>query len=63
METFKHKIDKSQIPVCNILGVNIAAIDMNWLLDFTDKYIEELSGDYMCVSNVHTTVISFEDKS
>lgn len=58
-----HKIDKSRIPVCNILGVNIAAIDMNWLVDFTNKYIEELSGDYMCVSNVHTTVISFEDKS
>lgn len=58
-----HKVDKSLIPVCNILGVNIAAIDMDWLLDFTDKHIKELSGDYMCVSNVHTTVTSFEDKS
>ena len=58
-----HKVDKSEIPVCNILGVNIAAIDMDWLLDFTDKYIKELSGDYMCVSNVHTTVTSFEDQS
>lgn len=63
MMTFNHKVDKSRIPVCNILGVNIAAIDMNWLLDFTDKHIKELSGDYMCVSNVHTTVTSFEDKS
>lgn len=63
MEAFQHKVNKKQIPVCNILGVNIAAIDMNWLLDFTDKYIKELSGDYMCVSNVHTTVTSFEDKS
>ena len=63
MTTFQHKVDKKQIPVCNILGVNIAAIDMNWLLEFTDKHIKELSGDYMCVSNVHTTVTSFEDKS
>lgn len=62
-KAFTHKVDKSLIPVCNILGVNIAAIDMNWLLDFTDKHIKELSGDYMCVSNVHTTVTSFEDKS
>ena len=61
MATFKHKVDKSQIPVCNILGVNIAAIDMEWLLDFTNKHIKELSGDYMCVSNVHTTVTAFED--
>lgn len=66
METiveYKHKVDKSEIPVCNILGVNIAAIDMEWLLDFTDKHIKDLSGDYMCVSNVHTTVTSFEDQS
>ena len=63
MTTFKHKVDKKQIPVCNILGVNIAAINMNWLLDFTDKHIKELSGDYMCVSNVHTTVTGYEDKS
>lgn len=43
------------------MGVNIAAINMNWLLDYTQKNIKALSGDYMCVSNVHTTVLSFED--
>lgn len=58
---FKRTVDKSQIPVCNIMGVNIAAINMDWLLKFTDKYIKDLSGDYMCVSNVHTTVTSYED--
>lgn len=57
------KVDKNQIPVCNILGVNIAAINMSWLLKFTDKYIRDLSGDYMCISNVHTTVLSMEDVS
>ena len=56
-----HKVDKNIIPTCNILGVNIAAIDMEWLLEFTDKYIKELSGDYMCVSNVHTTITSYEN--
>ena len=59
---FVHKVNKSEIPVCNIMGVNIAAIDMNWLLKFTEKYITDLSGDYCCVSNVHTTVTSWEDK-
>lgn len=29
MITFQHKVNKSQIPVCNILGVNIATVDMN----------------------------------
>lgn len=52
---------KSMIPTCNIMGVNLAAINMPWLIDFTRKYIKELSGDYMCVSNVHTTVMSFDD--
>ena len=51
-----------KIPVCNILGVNIAAIDMEWLNEFTDMHIKELSGEYLCVSNVHTTVTAWEDK-
>jgi len=60
---FTHKIDKTAIPVCNIMGVNVAAINMPWLLDFTEKNIADLSGDYMCVSNVHTTVVSYEDRN
>ena len=59
--SYQHKVDKSLIPTCNIMGVNIAAINMDWLLDFTEKNIKNLSGDYMCVSNVHTTVTSYED--
>lgn len=51
------------IPVCPILGVNIAAVDMDWLMNFTKLHIRELSGEYMCVSNVHTTVTAFEDPS
>jgi N-acetylglucosaminyldiphosphoundecaprenol N-acetyl-beta-D-mannosaminyltransferase len=57
-----HQANKSQIPTCNILGVNIAAINMNRLLDFTEKHIKDLSGDYMCVSNVHTTVTAYENE-
>ena len=53
---------KDLIPTCNIMGVNLAAIDMSWLIEFTKRYIKELSGNYMCVSNVHTTVMSFDDE-
>jgi N-acetylglucosaminyldiphosphoundecaprenol N-acetyl-beta-D-mannosaminyltransferase len=60
---FERKVNKAQIPICKILGVNIAAINMKWLLDFTHKNIKELSGDYMCVSNVHTTVTAYEDNN
>lgn len=58
---FVHKIEKKNIPVCPILGVEVAAINMPWLLEFTEKYREELSGDYICVSNVHTTVTAYQD--
>lgn len=60
-ENYIHKIDKTEIPTCNIMGVEIAAINMDWLLTFTNLHIKELSGDYMCVSNVHTTVTSYEN--
>lgn len=55
------KVEKSKIPICNILGVYIAAVDMVWALEYFKKHIKDLSGDYVCVSNVHTTVTSYED--
>ncbi len=61
-DLFVRKIDKSIIPVCKIMGVDIAAINMQWLLSFTEQNIANLSGDYMCVSNVHTTVMSYDDE-
>lgn len=60
--SYRHKVDKNLIPTCNIMGVNIAAINMDWLLEFTEKNVKDLSGDYLCVSNVHTTVTSYEDE-
>lgn len=58
---YHRTIDKSRIPVCNILGVDIAAINMEWLLRYLEENLERLKGDYICVSNVHTTVLSYED--
>ena len=55
------ELDKSQIPTCNIMGVNIAAINMEWLLEYLNKNIDFLHGDYICVSNVHTTVTAYEE--
>ena len=60
---YERKVDKSLIPTCNILGVNIAAINMEWLLKYIDQNLDDIKGDYICVSNVHTTVTSYEDDS
>ena len=43
------------------MGVNIAAINMKWLINYIEKNLPDIKGDYICVSNVHTTVTSFED--
>lgn len=59
---YQRKIDKSAIPTCNIMGVDIAAVDMPQLLNFISTNIRELSGDYICVANVHTTVVASEDE-
>lgn len=59
---YKRRVDKSEIPTCNIMGVDIAAVDMEWLVKYLNGHLKELSGDYICVSNVHTTVTAFEDQ-
>ncbi len=56
-----HNIDKNKIPVCNILGVDIAAVNMDWLLEYIGQHLPELSGDYITVANVHTTMMAHDD--
>lgn len=61
-KSYKRTVDKSAIPICNIMGVDIAAIDMEWLVNYLNRNVKNLSGDYICVSNVHTTVTAYEDQ-
>lgn len=48
--------------ICNILGVNIAVTNMKDTVNYIEKNLKELKGNYICVSNVHTTVMAYEDK-
>ena len=43
MEKFQHAVDRSAIPTVTILGVEIADINMPWLLRFTDEKIGRAS--------------------
>ena len=58
---YVRRLDKSKIPICNILGVDVAAISMPWLLKYVEENLCSLKGDYMCVANVHTCVLSQEN--
>ena len=48
-------------PICRILGVNIAVTNMSRTLAYLKDQLEKLSGSYICIANVHTTVMSYED--
>lgn len=51
----------NKIFTCPILNTNIAVTDMNRTVKYLKDNLEELRGRYICVSNVHTTVMSFKD--
>jgi N-acetylglucosaminyldiphosphoundecaprenol N-acetyl-beta-D-mannosaminyltransferase len=48
---------------CNILGVDIAVTNMSETVGRIESSIDELRGKYICVSNVHTTVMAHDDAS
>ncbi|MFW5553514.1 MAG: WecB/TagA/CpsF family glycosyltransferase [Roseburia inulinivorans] len=51
----------STIKTCRILGVNIAVTNMAQTVQYIENNLEELRGKYICVSNVHTTIMAHDD--
>ena len=47
---------------CEILKTKINVTNMAETLQYLTKNLENLRGKYICVSNVHTTVMSYEDE-
>ena len=54
---------KDKLTYCNILGTNINVTNMGDTIAYITENLEELKGDYICVSNVHTTVMAYRDKA
>ena len=55
-------MEKEQLQYCTILKTNINVTDMNRTLAYITSNLDALKGNYICVSNVHTTVMAFRDK-
>lgn len=53
---------KEELQYCPILKTNINVINMEKAVSYVCNNIEELRGNYICVSNVHTTVMAFRDE-
>lgn len=50
-----------QSEYCKILNVNINILNMDKTKELVDSYILNKEYGYICVSNVHTTVMSYEN--
>lgn len=46
---------------CKILGTNINVTNMEDTIAYIESNLDTLRGGYICVSNVHTTVMAHED--
>lgn len=46
---------------CEILGTKILVTNMTETIDIIEEEIDELRGKYICVGNVHTTVMAHDD--
>ena len=53
---------KEDLQYCSILETNINVTNMEKTVSYICNNIEELRGDYICISNVHTTVMAFRDE-
>ncbi len=49
------------MPTTNILGVNVSAINMQQALATIDEWITQRAPHYVCVSNVHSIMESWDD--
>ena len=55
-------LKQQNIETCNILGVNIVISNMTEISRLFFEKMEEIRGEYVCISNVHTTVMASEDE-
>lgn len=55
-------MEQSGKKYCTILKTNINVTDMKQTIQYLSEHLEDLRGNYICVSNVHTTVMAYKDE-
>lgn len=50
-----------ELEKCTILGTDVLVTNMEKTVELIEKHIDELRGKYICVGNVHTTVMAYDD--
>jgi exopolysaccharide biosynthesis WecB/TagA/CpsF family protein len=54
---------KGDLTYCSILGTNINVTNMKDTIHYLSDNLDELRGQYVCVSNVHTTVMAYRNEN
>ena len=57
----KQSLFHNQPPRADVIGVPISAVTMETALSFVAENLDSLGGQYVCASNVHTTVMAREN--
>lgn len=60
---YRKKIRFETTDTCNILGVNIAVTNINSTVYYLTRNLHKLRGEYVCVSNVHTTIMAYNNEA
>ena len=55
-------MNKNDLQYCTILKTNINVTDMDKTIAYITENLNALRGNYICVANVHTTVMAFRDE-
>lgn len=58
----EENVNKKDLEYCTILKTNINVTDMDKTIAYITENLGTLRGDYICVANVHTTVMAFRDE-
>lgn len=56
-------MNDSKLRYCKILNTDINVTNMQEIVLYLTEHLEELRGNYVCVANVHTTVMSYRNKN
>lgn len=52
-----------RLPYTEILKTKINIFTMQGAVEYLDSHLDELRGEYVCISNVHTTVTAYRDEA
>lgn len=47
---------------CNILGVEVNVTNMKETVNYIKNNLSEIKGNYVCIANVHTTIMAYENE-